>query len=237
MECKELYIRYARMLAVGGFGETELRRLQEGNVMIVGCGALGSLAAMYLAGAGIGKIGIADFDTIDISNLHRQLFYQTNDAGLKKAEILAGKMQQLNPEVTVETYSELVNEKNASGIFHGYDFIIDATDNSSSKFMIERICISIGKPFSTGGVAEFRGQVMSWEPGHTRFGDIFPAPSDREEMAPCATLGVMGPAAGIVASVQASEAIKHLSGIGKMLYDKVFIFDMNEGIAGVMNIG
>ena len=218
-------IRYARLTAIKEIGTEGIRKLRQAKAFVVGCGALGSPVAMYLAGNGIGSIGIADFDTIDISNLHRQLFYETGQTGLKKVEILKDRIERLNPGCRVNAVETLITEKNATDIFAGYDFIIDATDNPSSKFLIEKTCISLGIPYTTGGVSEFHGQVISWAPGHVPLSELLSAPLDPSAM-PCQINGVAGPTAGIIAAIEASEAIKHLAGIGEMLYDKLFTIDL-----------
>lgn len=220
-------IRYARMLALPQIGEEGMSRLREGCVALLGCGALGSVCGMYLAGAGVGSIRIADFDTIDVSNLQRQLFYTTQEVGKGKSETLAQRMRDLNPGCEVECFDRLITEKSAIDYFSGCDFVIDATDNSSSKFMTDKICHELGVPYCIGGVAGFTGQVMSWIKGHVRYSEIFtPAENSCGGLTPCSSSGVLGPAAGVVACVQSAEAIKHLTGAGEMLYDKLFIIDL-----------
>lgn len=224
---REDKIRYARMLALPQIGEEGMRRLREGRVALLGCGALGSVCGMYLAGAGVGNIRIADFDTIDVSNLQRQLFYSSAEVGKRKSETLARRMRDLNPGCEVECFDRLITEKGAADYFSECDFVIDATDNSSSKFMTDRICHELGIPYCIGGVAGFNGQVMSWSKGHVRYSEIFtPAGNSCGGVAPCSSGGVLGPAAGVVACVQSSEAIKHLTGAGEMLYDKLFLIDL-----------
>lgn len=219
-------IRYGRMISIERIGEDGMRKLREGKVMVVGCGALGSVAAMYLAGAGIGKISIADFDTIDISNLQRQLFFEEKIVGSPKADALANRIKSLNSGVALEIYRHLINEEKARTIFKEYDFIIDATDNPSSKFMTDKICRELEKPYCIGGVREGEGQIMSWHTGSIPYSEVFSAPECTGGFTPCSIGGVLGPAAGVVASIQASEAIKHLSGAGEMLYDKIFTIDL-----------
>lgn len=223
---EEENIRYGRILSISRIGEEGMRKLRHGRVMVVGCGALGSVAAMYLAGSGVGKIGIADFDTIDISNLQRQLFYEEKIVGSPKAEALAERINSLNSGVSLEIYKCLINEDKARSIFNEYDFIIDATDNPSSKFMTDKVCRELGKPYCIGGVREGEGQVMSWHVGSAPYSEVFSSPVCTGGFTPCSICGVLGPAAGVVASIQASEAIKHLTGAGEMLYDKIFTIDL-----------
>lgn len=223
---KEDKIRYSRLMAIEAIGPEGMERLRRGKVMVTGCGALGSLCAMYLAGSGIGTIGIADFDTIDISNLQRQLFFSEADAGERKAEILHRRMSNLNSGVSIKRYDAMITAEGASGIYAEYDFIIDATDNPRSKFMTDSVCRKLGKAYCIGGVRDFSGQVMSWAPGHTPYGDIFTAPECEGGFTPCSIGGVAGPAAGVISSIQASEAIKYMAGCSGMLFDRLFVIDL-----------
>ncbi len=218
-------IRFARLIAINDIGKAGIKKLKQASVLIVGCGALGSPAAMYLAGNGVGKIGIIDFDTIDISNLHRQLFYDLSQIGKSKVETLRNRILALNPDCEVECYNYFLTEKNSKEIFPKYDFIIDATDNPASKYMIEKGCVEHKIPFTTGGVTEFHGQVMSWAPGHSLFSEIISSPTD-PGMMPCSINGIIGTIPGIISSIEATEAIKHFTGIGEMLYDKLFTIDL-----------
>lgn len=218
--------RYARLTAIEEIGEGGMQKLQNASVMVVGCGALGSLCAMYLAGSGVKRIGIADFDTIDLSNLQRQLFFEESQAGEPKIDVLEKRMRALNSSTEITSYKFLITEKLASSIFPIYDFIIDATDNPASKMMVDKVCREIGKPYCIGGVRGFEGQVMSWQPGTTPYNEIFAEVSCQSGYMPCSIGGVLGPAAGVVASIEASEAIKHLAGTGGMLYNKIFTINL-----------
>lgn len=218
--------RYARNIAVGAIGRNGQRLLKNGSVMVVGCGALGSLAGMYLAGAGVGRIGIADFDTIDISNLQRQLFFSEAVAGKRKSDELRKRMSGLNSEVDIRVYGQMITRKSALEIFPGYDFIIDATDNPASKFLVDETCENLGLPCCVGGVSEFSGQICTMLPGSPRYRHLFPEAPD-EGLLPCSAAGVAGPAAGVVASVQAAEAIKYLTGnLTGLLCGKMLLVDL-----------
>ena len=217
--------RYSRQVSLEAIGEEGQQRIRNARILIVGCGALGSMAAMELAGAGIGVIGIADFDTVDISNLQRQFFYATENAGILKSQLLAAKITALNPEVTVEIYNDIITEKKARCIFGNFDFIIDATDNPESKKMIGGICMSLGKPCSIGGVGDFHGQVMTLLPDDPRFEDYF-GESGSEGFMPCSLGGVFGPAAVVCASIQASEALKYIVNAGELLSRRLLCFNL-----------
>lgn len=229
--------RYARLEILDEIGPEGVERLRVANVLVIGCGALGSLAAMYLAASGVGHITIADFDTIDITNLQRQLFFTEDELGESKSETLARKMRAINSEVNVSVIRRLVTPAMAKEIFDSYDFIIDGSDNGRTKMMTSEVAAAIGVPCCIGGVNAFSGQVISWRSGCTKYTDIFGENVGCDGILPCEVKGVLGPAAGVVASVQASEAIKHLTGVGEMLYDRLFIFDLKMMNCNVIRVG
>lgn len=217
--------RYSRQISVDEIGESGQTRLLSSKVAIVGCGALGSMTAMQLAAAGVKKIVIADFDTVDISNLQRQFFFTTEEAGKMKAEMLKRKMIAINPDCKVVVVAKLIDKNNASELFKDCDFIVDATDNPASKVMVEEVCKLLGKPCCIGGVSGFHGQVMTVEPGEVTFGDIF-CQDVEADFLPCSIGGVVGPAAALCASIQASETIKYLTDAGDTLAGKLLTFDL-----------
>lgn len=217
--------RYSRQISVAEIEETGQICLLSSKVAIIGCGALGSMVAMQLAAAGVGNIVIADFDTIDISNLQRQFFFNTDEAGNPKADILAARMYGINPGCKVEIVRKMIDKKLANHIFQDCDFIIDATDNPASKMMIEDVCESLGKYCCVAGVSGFNGQVMTIKPGGLKFGDLFSQDAEAEFL-PCSIGGVIGPAAALCASIQASEAIKFLTSSGQTLEDRLLTFDL-----------
>ena len=217
--------RYLRQIAIHEIGEKGQKKLCGSKVFITGCGALGSMVAMQLAGAGIGEIGIADFDTIDVSNLQRQFFFFNDDIGKSKTDILHQRIIQLNPEIKVNFHKELITKKNAERIFCNYDFIIDATDNPSSKLMIDEICLKLGLPCCIGGVSEFSGQIVTLVNKKLRYSELF---QDIEEsgLLPCSLGGVMGPAAGVCASIQAMETLKYLTGLNEQEKNTMIVFNL-----------
>lgn len=234
---KDESIRYARMIAIPEIGVKGMESIRHSHVFITGCGALGSICAMYLAGAGIGKLSIADFDTIDISNLQRQLFYSSSEIGEPKVLTLASKIRMLNPGCEVICHDSLISATSASELYADCDFVIDATDNPASKFMTDSVCRELGVPYCIGGVSGFSGQVMSWKNGHVSYSDIFNPEDTGHGFAPCSTGGVFGPAAGIIACCQASETIKHITGTGDMLLDKIFTVDLLTMQSHLMEVG
>ena len=235
MNDKDFLLRYARQIAVEGIGKEGQKKISDSKVLIIGCGALGSMVAMQLAGAGIGTIGIVDFDTIDISNLQRQFFFTTKDQGKSKSEILQQSIRSLNPLINVIALNTFLTSKKSLELFQDYDFIIDATDNPESKKMTGDISYKMTKPCCIGGVRNFSGQVMTFLPEDDRFEDFFGTTSS-DGVLPCSLSGVIGPAAAICASIQASECIKFITGAGELLSKKLFYFDLSSNIFQIFSL-
>lgn len=226
------------------------KKLSAGSVLIIGCGALGSHVAMLLAGAGVGKIGIADFDIVGLSNLQRQLYFDEKSVGESKLEVLQSRMKGLNSEIKIVGYPFKIEKSVASDIISEYDFIVEATDDYRSKYYLSRICLELGKPLCIGGVEAWRGQVMSVrgvrkedlqdeEDPRLGFEHIFPVPEDREEMGNGGNkqeLGVLGIAPAIIASIQASEVIKFFTGEGEMLFGKLMVMDISKNFYQVLSL-
>lgn len=217
--------RYNKNIKViGSVGQS---RLSHASVLIIGCGALGGQIAMLLAGSGVGKIGIADFDTVDITNLQRQLFFSEANTGLPKVRLIAERMRQLNSEIDVREYAEMIRRDNSEQIFPEYDLIVDATDNPATKYFTDRYSQKYGKPCCIGGVASWRGQVVILATdSETRYPDIFPMPENDSSMLPCEIEGVMGPSASLISSLQAAEIIKWLSSDTESNKSKMIVADL-----------
>lgn len=218
--------RYARTIAVDRIGREGQEKLKQSGVLVVGCGALGTVAATYLCAAGVGRLAIADSDTVDVSNLQRQIMFAETDAGMPKCATLASRLRSLNPLINVVEIPRLVMTEDAETLFPQFDFIIDGSDNPDTKFMTSSMCRRLGKPCCIGGVSGMRGQVMTFIPGSAAYHEVFSSSDVSSSMLPCATGGVLGPVPGIVASVQASEAIKYLTGSGQLLTDRLLVFDL-----------
>ncbi len=216
--------RYDRHILLEGFGEAGQERLQKAKVLIVGAGGLGSPCALYLAAAGVGTIGVADADVVSLSNLQRQVIHASKDEGRLKAESAAEKMTAINPEVKVVTYPYYINKENAAEIFAQYDFIVECTDSFESKYLINDVCVELGKPFCIAGIVKYSGQMMTHVPGSMTYRDIF-AEIPTENVEKAATVGVLGSAVGTMGTLQATEVIKYLTGIGRLLTDRMLIFD------------
>ncbi|MCX4320047.1 MAG: HesA/MoeB/ThiF family protein, partial [Lachnospiraceae bacterium] len=223
---EEQRMRYARHIALKEVGEEGQERLLRGKVLLIGAGGLGSSAAMYLAAAGVGTIGIADGDTVEFSNLQRQIIHGTGDIGREKTESAKEKIHAINPEVTVRTYSMPVTEENICELILAYDFVIDATDNFPSKFLINDACVLGEKPFSHGGILGFGGQTMTYVPGKGPcYRCIFKNPPPKESVVTCKEVGIIGAMCGVIGSLQAMEAIKYFTGAGELLTGKLLSFN------------
>lgn len=216
--------RYSRHLAVEGFEPRHQAMLTGATAVIVGCGALGSQTALYLAGAGVGHIVLIDYDVVDISNLHRQVAYRTDDVGLSKARTLAAALGRLNPDVRVTVLERRINAPDDLAVCvaenHG-DIVVEATDNACSKITVCDGAHNAGVPCVTGGVSGWHGQVMTLKT--VRYGDIFGDTS--ADIAPGTIRGVIGPVAGFVAALQATEVIKILTHQGIPLADRMLAID------------
>ena len=219
----ERYSRHILLKEVGGKGQ---QKLFDGRVLIIGAGGLGSPIALYLAAAGVGTIGIADADDVDLSNLQRQIIHFTRDIGKPKVESAREKMQAITPEVQVNTYKEWVTSANIMGIIREYDFIIDGTDNFAAKFLINDACVLGGKPYSHGGILKFDGQTITVKPRESAcYRCIFPEPPPKESIPTCSQAGVIGVLPGVLGTIQATEAIKYLLGIGDLLTDRLLTYN------------
>lgn len=217
--------RFARQISIPEIGIEGQIKLKESKVLIVGCGALGSTIAMQLAGAGVGTLGLIDFDIIDISNLQRQFFFTEEECGKSKVEKLAESVKSLNSVIKLNIYNRLLNKKEADNLFIDYDFIVDASDNPATKRIIDEISRKYNKPCCIGGVRNFEGQVITLLPGNARFEDIFGS-ADSDGFLPCSLGGVAGPAAALCASIQSAEVIKFITKAGIPLSGRLMTFNM-----------
>ena len=199
----ERYSRHIILADVGGEGQ---EKILNAKVLIIGAGGLGAPAALYLAAAGVGTIGIVDGDVVDLTNLQRQVIHFTADVG--KAKVLSAKEKifQLNPDVKVKVYQELAMAHNILELIADYDFIIDGTDNFSAKFLINDACVIGKKPFSHGGILRFDGQTITHTPGNACYRCIFKEPPPKNAVPTCSQAGVLGAIAGMLGTIQAAEA-------------------------------
>lgn len=222
----ERYSRHIILKEVGGKGQ---QKLLNSKVLIIGAGGLGAPIALYLAAAGIGTIGIADADSVDLSNLQRQVIHFTPDIGKPKVISAKEKIQAINPDVQVRTYQQWVSAANIMELISQYDFVVDGTDNFAAKFLINDACVLAGKPYSHGGILQFVGQTITVLPGKsTCYRCIFPTPPPKDAIPTCSQAGVIGVLPGVIGSIQATEAIKFLLGKGKLLAGRMLTYDALE---------
>lgn len=218
--------KYDRQIILPQVGTEGQRKLKDARILIVGAGGLGAPAALYLAGAGVGTIGIMDADTVNVSNLHRQIIHSVDRVNMNKAESARIAMEQQNELVQVQTYPCFLTTENAEEIICKYDFVIDAVDNIETKFLINDVCVLLKKPFCHAGILQFQGQVMTYVPGeYPCYRCIFEEIPEDGAAPNCSQAGIIGALAGIIGSVQALEAIKYVLGAGEMLTGKMMIFD------------
>lgn len=217
--------RYSRQTSLPHFGAEGQRRLGEACILVIGCGALGSAAAMRLAGAGAGRLILVDFDTIDISNLQRQIAYTEADSGLPKALTLAARIRALNSETETTVLDQLADEKLLRELLPQCDFAVEGSDNPATKYLVSRLCEETSTPVCIGGVREFEGQVTTWTPGHATYSDFFPPTTEETAFLPCGMGGVFGPLPGIVGAIQAAEAMKCVAQCGRLLTDRLLRID------------
>lgn len=218
--------RYDRQIILTQVGIDGQKKLKNAKVLIVGAGGLGSPVALYLVGAGIGTIGIMDADKVSISNLQRQIIHSTENISLNKAESAKQTLEKLNDKIKVKVYPHLLTTENAEEMISQYDFVIDASDNFETKFLINDACVLLKKPFSHAGIIRFEGQVMTYVPGKNPCCRcIFEEIPEQGVIPNCSQAGIIGAVAGIIGSIQALEAIKYLLEIGELLTGKILIFD------------
>ena len=211
--------RYSRHIILKEVGVKGQIKLLNAKVLIIGAGGLGAPAALYLAAAGVGTIGIVDADEVDLSNLQRQVIHTTKDLGKAKVKSAAETMQDINPDVKVNTYRTFVDSSNIMELIQDYDFIIDGTDNFPAKFLINDACVMAKKPFSHAGIIRFQGQLMTYVPGEGPcYRCVFKNPPPKDAVPTCKQAGVIG-------SLQAMEAIKYIIGQGDLLTGRLLTYD------------
>ena len=218
--------RYARHIIMKDVGVRGQKKLLNARVLIIGAGGLGSPAAMYLAAAGVGTIGIVDNDVVDLSNLQRQILHGTANLGQPKVDSARETLEQLNPDVEVKTYHCQVCAENIMELIAEYDFVLECTDNFAAKFLINDACVLAGKPFCYGGVIQFYGQMMTYVPGAGPcYRCVFHEPPSEHAVPTCKQAGVLGAIPGVIGTLQATEAIKYILGSGELLTGHLLTYD------------
>ncbi|MBU6296682.1 MAG: molybdopterin-synthase adenylyltransferase MoeB [Alphaproteobacteria bacterium] len=217
----ERYARHIVLREVGGAGQS---RLKAARVLVVGAGGLGSPVALYLAAAGIGTLGIADFDSVSLSNLQRQIAHKTADVGRPKTASAAEAVHAINPHVKVETHQIRLTPDNALDVIGGYDIVADGSDNFATRFLIADACFLAKKTLVSAAVSEFSGQLSTFK-GRPCYRCLFPEPPPPESAPSCSETGVLGAAAGVMGTLQALEVLKEAAGTGESLAGRLLIYE------------
>jgi len=225
----EQFERYRRHLSLPEFGVEGQRKLLEGSVVLIGAGGLGCPLAQYLAAAGVGRIGLVDFDVVEPSNLQRQVLYGTADVGRPKVEVARERIAAMNPDVAVAIHQERLSSENASSIFADYDVVVDGTDNFPTRYLSNDACVLLGKPNVYGAIFRFDGQASTFDAQRGPcYRCLFPEPPAPGTVPDCAEGGVLGVLPGIIAMIQATETLKLLAGIGEPLIGRFLHFNALE---------
>ena len=228
---KEELARYNRHIIIPDFGIENQKKLKAASVLVVGSGGLGSPLLLYLAAAGVGTIGIVDFDVVEDSNLHRQILFGVDEIGMPKVEAARKRLLNLNPHINIVIYNTQLNSTNALEIINQYDVVADGTDNFPTRYLVNDACVIAGKPNVYASIFQFEGQVSVFNykdiNGNTgpNYRDLYPTPPPMGLVPSCAEGGVLGVLPGIIGSLQANEVIKVITGIGEPLSGRIFVFD------------
>ena len=224
------WLRYKRHLQLPGFDEHSQMALKKSTVLVVGAGGLGCPILLYLAAAGIGKIGIVDFDIIEIENLHRQILFDESEVGRPKAIVAGEKIKKLHPYVNIEVFNKAIDYENVTSIISNYDVIVDGSDNFATRYLLNDACVIMDKPYIYGAVFQYEGQVSSFNvlldnKRSCNYRNIYPEPPEKGVIPSCAEGGVLGVLPGIIGCVQAMEVIKLITGLGELIVNSTWIFD------------
>lgn len=219
-------LRYSKQIILDGIGCEGQEKLKKARILVAGAGGLGSPVLYYLAAVGIGTIGIADFDTVTLSNLNRQILYSTEDIGKRKVDLASEKILRLNPYISVIKHYNRIDIDNVEDIISGYDVVIDATDNFSIRYLLSDCCYFMGKPIIEGAATGYDGILMTIIPGETPcYRCLYPTPPEDGVLPTCSDTGILGMVTGIIGSVQALEAVKVVLGLGETVSGRILTFD------------
>jgi adenylyltransferase/sulfurtransferase len=236
----DLNERYHRQLILEGFGPAAQRKLGKASVLVAGAGGLGCPVLLYLAGAGVGKIGVVDEGTVELSNLHRQVLYSTDDIGKSKAACAGSALQRLNPEIEVSALAVSMDSTNTLDIIGEYDIVIDGLDNFASKYMLNDACVLLRKPLVYGAITRFEGQVAVFNTGpaeeRVNYRDIFARQPEAGETLSCNEAGVLGILPGIIGCYQAGECIKLLTGCGEPLVNRLLTYNALTNLSYIVEL-
>lgn len=222
--------RYARHIVLDEVGEEGQAKLLAARVLVVGAGGLGSPALLYLAAAGVGAIGIVDFDTVDVSNLQRQIIHSDEGVGDAKVVSAAERLGELNPDIEVETHRARLTTENAVALIGQYDLVVDGSDNFTTRYLLNDACYFAKKPLVAAALLRFEGQLSTFKPylagdGHPCYRCLFPSPPAPGSVPRCEQAGIFGAVAGVMGTLQATETIKELLGLGEGLSGKLILYD------------
>jgi molybdopterin-synthase adenylyltransferase len=221
--------RYARHLVLEEVGEEGQRKLLEAKVLVVGAGGLGSPLLLYLAAAGIGTLGIVDDDAVDLSNLQRQIVHPTESIGMPKVESARRTLRHVNPEVKVATHAERLGEANAAALIADYDLVADGSDNFATRYLLNDACYRLRKPLVGAALSPFDGQLSTFKaylgPPHPCYRCLFREPPPPDSVPRCETAGILGAIAGVMGTLQATEVLKEILGIGESLSGNLLVYD------------
>ena len=239
---KDDLLRYNRQIIIPEFGESGQQKLIDSSVLVIGAGGLGAPILQYLSAAGVGRIGIVDFDEVSLSNLQRQVLFNTEEIGQSKAKTASEKLSLLNPSIHFDVYESPINSLNAMELIETYDLLVDGSDNLPTRYLVNDACYFLQKPLVYGAIFRFEGQVSVFNTLKTdgsrgpNYRDLFPTPPPPEMVPSCSEGGVLGVLPGIIGSMMANEAIKLLVGMGESLSGKLFVFDALDFSTFKLNI-
>lgn len=239
---KDDLLRYNRQIIIPEFGESGQQKLIDSSVLVIGAGGLGAPILQYLSAAGVGRIGIVDFDEVSLSNLQRQVLFNTEEIGQSKAKTASEKLSLLNPSIQFDVYESPINSLNAMELIEPYDLVVDGSDNLPTRYLVNDACYLLEKPLVYGAIFRFEGQVSVFNALKTdgsrgpNYRDLFPTPPPPEMVPSCSEGGVLGVLPGIIGSMMANEAIKLLVGMGESLSGKLFVFDALDFSTFKLNI-
>jgi sulfur-carrier protein adenylyltransferase/sulfurtransferase len=223
---KEEIMRYSRHLIMPEVGMEGQLKLKQAKVLCIGTGGLGAPLGLYLAAAGVGRIGLVDFDKVDLTNLQRQILFDTNDIGRPKIEAATNRLRNLNPDIQIDTFETRLTSENALGILKDYDIVVDGTDNFPTRYLVNDACVILGKPNVYGSIFRFEGQITIFAyPGGPCYRCLYPEPPPPGLVPSCAEGGVLGVLPGIVGAIQAAETLKLIIGKGESLVGRLLLFD------------
>ena len=220
--------RYARHLILDEVGEEGQAKLLAARVLIIGAGGLGSPVALYLAAAGVGTLGLVDFDDVDVTNLQRQIVHAQESVGMRKVDSAAATLHRLDPAIRIETHDMRVDAGNVDALVRGYDLVVDGSDNFATRYLVHDACYFAKKPLVSGALLRFEGQLSTFKAYDGRFSCyrcLFPTPPPADLIPRCEEAGILGSVAGVIGTLQASEALKEILGLGTSLAGSLLIYD------------